>query len=78
MSAETRSDRPMWWTYSTSTTTLTTTSTYATTIARPGTVPPPLELHLAQREHRVHERRDEESDCDLARLVAQERLDDPR
>ena len=36
-----------------------------------------LEHHFAQREHGVDERGDEESDRDLARLVAQDRLHDP-
>ena len=37
-----------------------------------------LEPHLAQGEHRMNERGDEEADRDLARLVAQDRLDDAR
>ena len=38
----------------------------------------PAELHVAHGEHGVGERRDEESDGDLARLVAQDPLHDAR
>ena len=37
-----------------------------------------LEPHFAQGEHRMNERGDEQADRDLARLVAQDRLDDAR
>ena len=52
----------------------------AVTTAMPGTLPVPSPLigDLAEREERVDERGDEEADRELARLVPQDALDDPR
>ena len=47
-------------------------------MATPGTWPSSVELHLAHRHHGVGERGHEQPDRQLARLVAQERLHDPR
>ncbi len=53
ISAETRSDCPMWWTYMTSTAMLTSTSTNAVTTAIPGTLPVPSPLFVTSRRARM-------------------------
>ena len=56
---------------------LMTTSTNATTTATPGTDALAIGLHLTERQHGVRESTDKNANCELARLVLQDSLDNP-